>query len=747
MRTLLSILLSVVTLAVAHADDLSFTHRQWRVTYVEKTHAFRMQAMREGADSYSPVITNSISEARYTDQGGADHQISLADMSQVTLSAEPIEESAFGPGTCYRFLFGNADGAVRMVQRFYAYDGKDYLLTDLQLLSDAEIQSNYLAPVCSNTSYRILPASSDNRMLKVPFDNDGFQRYHRYQLSRSMTSYEVTAIYSGSDRHGLVVGSVDHDHWKSAIDVTATGDANLSQFKAYSGVSTEETRDKIPHGKLRGTSITSARFYIDFCEDFRNGLDRYAAANTLVVPKNDSWQHGTPMGWQSWGVLADKSNYTDVKEIADYYADVLQPGGFCNSQGKVIFSLDASDGLSDDERKSLCTEGVGRSQFVGNYSTPFSLWWREDEIDNYVGTINGVSYTVRDIVIKQNGVPCRYDGAWALDPTHPKVKQDIVNFVNTAAAAGIRYIKCDFVNCGIIQSDSYFKADIHTAVEAYNEGMRYLADRAAAKGIFVALSIAPLFPYQYANSRRIACDTWGTIDQTEYSMNAISSGWWTSGLYQYNDPDHVVLVGTGGQAFTSEAENRSRYTNAAITGMVLVADNFSTSNVSKRGNPSLSKSRAAKVMLNADINAIADMGVSFRPLYGCKEYQGSEDKAEHFFVHQTDRYLYVAGINYGSSNLTGSISLEDLGLGKGSVAEVKELWTGETMPVATALDYQIPYKDARVYRLTLTNTGVERVTADESTAPTEYYDLAGRKALPRSGSIYITNNHRKIIIP
>lgn len=745
MKKRLYILMAFCGMALGiSAENIVFTHANWMVTYVESTHAFRMQAMVGNASSYQPAITNSIPEATYTDQADLTHTVSTLTLQNVSYTANPIEDSEFGKGVCHKFKFTAEDSNVSMTENFYAYDSNSYLLVEMVLESTEEIKSNYMAPLFSSVTYRILPASVNNRMLKVPFDNDGFQRYHRYHLNTSMTSYEVSAIYSGDTRDGLIVGSVDHDHWKSAVEISAGSYSSLKSFKAYCGVSTSETRDLIPHGMLRGTNIKSARFYVDFNDDWRNGMESFADANTKVVARNVSWANGTPMGWQSWGVLAEKSNNTDVTEIADYYYNVLQPGGFHNSQGNVIFSLDASDGLSDQQRKELCTQGTGRNQFVGNYSTPFSLWWGEGDADSYVGTFNGVSYKVRDICIKANGEPVRYDGAWALDPTHPKVKQDIVNFVNWAASMGIKYIKCDFVNAGMIQSDSYYKAGIYTAVEAYNDGMRYLAERAAAKGIFVALSISPLFPYQYANSRRIACDTWATIGQTEYSMNAISSGWWTCRLYQYNDPDHVVLVGNGDQGATSEGENRARYTNAAAVGMVLVADNFSTSNVCQRGNPALSKARAAKVMLNADINEMADLGVSFRPLYGYNEYLSSNDRAENFHVYRTDKYLYVAGINYSDSNMTGTISLSDLGISSEDYSEVKELWTGQTVDAKSGLGYDIPYKDARVYRFSMMPTGIKSMTSDIDEP--RYYDLQGRQVEPNGKGVYITNNGKKILI-
>ncbi|MBO5819315.1 MAG: hypothetical protein J6R21_06455, partial [Bacteroidales bacterium] len=88
-----------------------------------------------------------------------------------------------------------------------------------------------------------------------------------------------------------------------------------------------------------------------------------------------------------------------------------------------------------------------------------------------------------------------------------------------------------FTNCGIIQADSYYDKNVKTAVEAYNQGMQYMIKQADKYGLFIAFSISPLFPYQYANSRRIACDSWGNIGWSEYSMNAITAGWWTDGLY------------------------------------------------------------------------------------------------------------------------------------------------------------------------------------------------------------------------
>ena len=119
-------------------------------------------------------------------------------------------------------------------------------------------------------------------------------------------------------------------------------------------------------------------------------------------------------------------------------------------------------------------------------------------------------------------------------------------------------------------------------------------------------------------------------------MNAISGGWWTDLLYQYNDPDHLVMVGSGGWGSPKNCtlgENRARFTSGAVTGMMMVADNFALNDDSGNGDAALSRARAQEIMMNKDINEMADLGRSFMPVYGHKEHNGNADAAETCFMH------------------------------------------------------------------------------------------------------------------
>ena len=696
-----AIMLAVLS---AKADNTVIENGKWKITYVEESKAFKIN-YRKADGSFRPLIINSLPEASYDKGDENTITVKSSDFPQMEYNTKAVNDE-FGTGVHHIFTFtGNSDGVI-MQQHFGFYDAQQYIVTGLKLICDGGIRSNYLAPIATSSAYVMYVNSSNNRMLKVPFDNDGFVRYQRNRIDCDMTSYEVSAIYEGESRNGLILGSVDHDHWKSAVTIKGSNNGKINSLKVFSGISDSNTRDLIPHGKLEGDTISSARMFIGFYDDWRDGMEEFCAANNLIVPKRDTWEHGTPFGWQSWGVMAEKNSFATDIEISDYYNQVLQPGGFINSKGNIVFSLDASDGMNSTQHMEFIAHAAENGQMTGCYSTPFSLWWKESELDNHIYTgADGTKYKMRDVVLHVNGKPHMYDGAFCRDPTHPATKSDMNNFMRSVATYGYKYIKCDFTNCGIIQADSYYDKNVKTAVEAYNQGMKYLIKQADKYGIFIAFSISPLFPYQYANSRRIACDTWGTIGWSEYSMNAITAGWWTDGLYQYNDPDHIVLIGNNDQLHCSEGENRARYTNGAVTGMMLVADNFSLNDKSGRGNAVLSRTRAGKIMFNKDINAMADLGRSFRPVYGYKEHNGYSDGAESFVMHHTDKYLYVAIINYNSAVLSGKLPLDLLDITSQEFSEVKELWTGDNATISEdALQYSVPQRDARVYRFKKNNT-------------------------------------------
>ena len=234
---------------------------------------------------------------------------------------------------------------------------------------------------------------------------------------------------------------------------------------------------------------------------------------------------------------------------------------------------------------------------------------------------------------------------------------------------------------GALEADSYHDPNVTTGMQACNDGMKFIA-QTIGPDMFLNLSIAPLFPAQYANSRRVACDTFGDIGNIEYALNSLSYGWWLSGVYDYNDPDHMVLGGY------TEAENRSRVTSAAITGLFIAGDDFSDP-----GDPA-GKARAKEFLTNPQVNDLARLHKSFRPVEG-----NTGRAAATLFSWDSGPCFYLAAFNYTKTNASFDVDLARAGLVLPSPTAFTELWSGATNVVTHSLTVQLGPADAAIYRI------------------------------------------------
>ena len=680
-----AIVLSFLITSTLFAEEIKIEKNDWLISFdaTSKTFDYNYKGKLIFDEAY-PEAKYDIAELEDVTATPSSHTV-------VEQTSKSLSDN-FGNGTLYTIRFSEEGNPVSLEQDFYFYDDFPYFLTALRLEGDADLASNYLAPIVSTTSVPLLERSSNNRMLWVPWDNDSFDRYKCYSLSREITSHEVTSIYQGDDYNGLVIGSVEHDTWKSAVNVRTSGNQNLNSIRCFSGVSSELTRDKIPHGKVKGTSVKSAKMLVGFFDDWRLGMEAYGHANTLIVPARETWKRGTPVGWNSWGVLAEKITFQTVTDVSNFFKEHMFDIGYHNEQDNVIIDLDSFwDNLSAYDRQRFAANCKKNGQIPGIYWCPFSYWG--GNLDSYVEGTNN-QYRYRDCVLYVNGSP-HSQGGYCVDPTHPAIKQRTIAQFNQFKNWGYEYVKLDFVTNGAIQADSYYDESITTGVQAYNKGFQDVLD-AAGDDMFIALSIAPIFPYQYGNSRRISCDAWGTIGHTEYVMNCLSFGWWTDQIYQYNDPDHIVLQTTNDNE--SEKANRARITSGIAAGMVLLGDNFSDR--SDRGKPAVSRERAVSLFSNSDICEAIRIGISFKPVYGWK---ASESGAENFFMLHTPEYLYVAGINYRTalSSISTTIPLDLLEIEADNIESIKELWTGQNVELKNGeLPCVIAASEAVIYRFT-----------------------------------------------
>lgn len=579
-----------------------------------------------------------------------------------TFKEERISDS-FGKGKKWTITY-TTPGLPELTQTFYLYD--DYLLTDIRVASDGGVSTNYMAPIVVDATDSLI-CGHGKRMLFIPFDNDAWIRFASRPLTAdTLRSYEVTSIYDAQSRRGLVIGAIDHGSWKNAVDMTD----RAKKLKAYSGVADALTRDRLPHGRLSGREVSSARMMIGLYDDWRDGMESFATANATVA-RPRRWERSMPVGWNSWGALAFKVNHDNSSRISDFFAEELQPRSFANADGQLYVGLDSGwNSFSESELKDFADRCRRNNQVPCIYWTPFTDWGKNPD-----GDVPGVDgYKYKDIYIYANGQPQELDGAYAIDPTHPAVRRMMEQTHDLFRRCGYEYVKMDFMTHGRMEADKWYRDGITTGTEAYNYGMHLLDS--IFSDMYLNLSISPIFPAQYAQSRRIACDAWNKIKDTEYTMNALSYGWWIDRIYQYNDADHVVLRDA------TEGENRARITSSAITGLFIMGDDFSAD--------SLAISRARLMLTNPDINRLAT-GRSFRPLVGDSELSESV-----FVRHEDNGDVHLAVFNYGDSERTYKFDLPLIGLDREADYDVEELWSHSRVDAGAA--FVVPGKDVKVFR-------------------------------------------------
>lgn len=567
--------------------------------------------------------------------------------------------------------------AQHVEQRIYLYSGKPYLHTELEVEATDGVALNYMAPISTSAAYSPLGGRCTNSLF-IPFDNDAFIRYRTYEFGRERTeSYGVTAFFDAASRCGVVVGAVEHTEWKTGIDATTSRAGAINSLRVYGGASSSVTRDLLPHGKVVGRSVKSPRIMLGAYDDWREGMESFGDQCATFAPKLPSLG-ARPFGWNSWGALATKVTFQKSVEVSDFIHDHLQNHSFEN-EGTVYIDIDSfwDFGFKAHEHKIFVEHCHKNGQKAGIYWCPFTDWGGNARAK----VVRDMDYRWEDVYIRAKGEPVRFDGGIAIDPTHPAVRRRIELQIKQFLEWGYEYVKLDFMAHGAYQSDSYYDKSVTTAMQAYNQGMQYIVEQTEGK-MWINLSIAPLFPGNYAHSRRISCDAWADINNTEYVLNSLTYGWWLDRIYHYNDGDHIVYKDV------SEGENRARITSSAITGVYFLGDDMSA------GGKAEVKAKIVRHTTNAKINEIARTCPSFRPVEIARGDRGAD-----MFYHRGEKYLYVAMFNYSPRKATKHLDLKRLGLSADKSYNAVELWSGEKVQFKGEIAAEIGGKDVKVYRI------------------------------------------------
>lgn len=728
LKSLLSLFAFAVATPAAIAGDLDIQDGQWAITFNQSNNT--LTYAQNGKVLLKNVFISALNKQEAT--------LESKNYPNVVLTQEAYND-ANGEGTKYTYTYSGLAGSENLEQSIYIYPSKNYLLVDAAVVAaSGTTGSRYIAPIVCTTSNTFLPSTGQNYVYDMPHDNDNWVGYaaQPWSLGVSITSCEVSGFYDVTSREGLIVGSVEHDNWKSGITSTTGSSNRLRELTVAAGVVNKRTNDIwegrpsiSTHGTIYGKRVVSPKYFLGYYADWRNGLEDLGEATEKYCPKL-AWDKGTIFSWQSWGGMADKVNYEGAMDVAEFFKTQMMPNHFVNENGTCYIVLDSFwDNFSEQQLRDFARYCKENGMHPGIYHTPFSYWGNEEQASQY-RPYDGCPYTWEQISLKANG-KLRKILSIALDPTHPGTieynKRKLAQFQDW----GFEYVKLDFINNGTLEADSYYAEGITTGMQAYTYGMDRVIE--ACGDMFIDLSIAPVFPAK-GHARRISCDAWGEMNNSQYVLNSLNLAWWLDRVYPYNDPDHLVISKS-----ENEGAARVRYSCGAMTGTVLLGDNYSLKG-SCLGNQA-ERDRALKVATNPDINAVARIGRSFRPIegslpYSFKRWDYTYGVDNEFVLDTSDAFYYVV-MNYDFTNpLQKTATFERIGMDPANVKSIKELWTGQSVTFNTnGFDVSIPTSDVRFYRIDkVTPTAITETTKAESSVFNLRY-TSGRLHMEAAGGV------------
>jgi len=523
-------------------------------------------------------------------------------------------------------------GQLILAREIALYPGGELVIQIRLSSTDGVIETRHLAPY--NTTYpgseaRPVFLSLDQKMLRVPYDNDMWGRYESAVPDPGRESYDVTAIYDPETFEGLVVGALDFDVWKNAIRWSGLGARSIT---AYSGAAGLGTHDIIQHRAVSGDSVASARFVIFWSDDIKRGMEHFADLCVALHPARP-WANGTvPFGWNSYSGLGIKTTVESWAEAGDFIHEELTE--YRGEDDVVYVNLDGAFGLDHDEVRATVERLHARGQKAGWYAAPCGGFPGLES-----RPVVGTDFVMGDLFLRDynDQVMPVIDALVPLDVTHPGWETYARTTIRTILDLGFDYIKLDFLTHGGVEGAHHLEH--FTGRMALDHAYTVISDEidAAGREIFVSLSIAPLFPYFLGHARRASCDVFGRFDDVRYVLNSQNFSWWTSGrLYSFNDPDHTPLLASAvdGREPSSDNEARSRYIASVIGGTVMMlSDDFGPAG--ERQHTDLARERARRLANTASVNDVARIGRAFVPVDladGTTPYYTLTHEGRHFMA-------------------------------------------------------------------------------------------------------------------
>lgn len=545
--------------------------------------------------------------------------------------------------------------------------GKGFVV-ELVAQSDNNLKCEKIEPIIQTNSF-----DKNVEFTSYPFDNDAWIRCENINIDVARESYEIAVIDSFT--FVTLVGSVTQEKWKTAIL------PNKDKIQVVCGFTSDITRDSIPHNIVQGNRICSEKIYITYGNNRDDVFEKYSQiAKKYVKPL--SWNGEKPLGFNSFSAFPNNVSKSNFEDASVFFNEYFKKANLENITCNINYDFET---LSYPDKKLSVEIAKGNSQNAGFYYAPFACFESDERLKKKL--FENEDYTFDDILLRDSKGKAllSFDGLLSLDPTHPLSVKRAEIYISKHAQMGFNFIKLDFL-AHASREGAYYDKSIMTGRQAYNFGMGYLREISLKHGLFISSSIDTLLPYGFCHARRICCDCFGTVQDSEYLLNSLTHLYFLhNNLYQYNDADHIVLCESFKHPRTSENEAKTRFVASLICGSILTfSDNYGNIEVQNRFN---------NLLYNKEIIKIINSGKTFIPCYFPKGNIACDE-----FCCEIERSLYIAVFNFGETAKQCVLDLSKYNnFHKFSCA--LEIYENVKYDIEKDLKFKIESNDVKIFKL------------------------------------------------
>ncbi|MDK2886424.1 MAG: alpha-galactosidase [Thermosipho sp. (in: thermotogales)] len=297
-------------------------------------------------------------------------------------------------------------------------------------------------------------------------------------------------------------------------------------------------------------------------------------ANKVKEKLNPVFSQWNPVGWSSWYYYFEKLTWEDILKNLE----------LSRKYPFEVFQIDDSwqKDIGDWEPKEKFPHFSEMAQTIRKHGLKPGIWLAPFSVSE----TSSIFKKHKDWLVKdKNNEPLFAYENWnkkiyALDLTHPEVKQFLKELFKNIKNAGFEYFKIDFLFAGAIPGKR-FNENI-TPIQAYREGLNIIR-KAVGEDSFILGCGAPLLPsVGFVDGMRIGPDTAPYYDKNSpdimipnayYALRNTITRYFMNERWWWNDPD-CLLLRKKETYLTTNQKKMFSLTSGLLNNMLFLSDNL-----------------------------------------------------------------------------------------------------------------------------------------------------------------------------